>query len=167
MEQPLAGIKVLEVSKGVPGAFAAKLLADFGAEVVKAEPPDGDPMRHEGPFPGYEGGDIVCYAMGGPLSATGMADREPVKMPANVVLCQSGNVAAVAALAALAVAERSGKGVHVDVSSFETQAGSIDRRTGYLMWRIFTGQNAPRSGGHGAGLIPSGVYPTPDGYVQV
>ena len=46
MEQPLAGIKVLEVSKGVPRAFAAKLLADFGAEVVKAEPPDGDPMRH-------------------------------------------------------------------------------------------------------------------------
>ena len=36
------------------GAACAKHLADFGADVVKVEPPDGDPMRHVGPFTGDE-----------------------------------------------------------------------------------------------------------------
>ncbi len=43
---PLAGIKVLELGQLIAGPFAAKTLADFGAEVVKIEPPGtGDPLR--------------------------------------------------------------------------------------------------------------------------
>ena len=43
---PLAGLRVLEASEGIAGAYAAKLLADQGAEVVKLERPgDGDPLR--------------------------------------------------------------------------------------------------------------------------
>ena len=34
-----------------PGSFCAKLLADYGADVVKVEPPGGDPSRARGPFP--------------------------------------------------------------------------------------------------------------------
>jgi len=42
----LAGIKVLELGQLIAGPFAAKTLADFGAEVVKIEPPgEGDPLR--------------------------------------------------------------------------------------------------------------------------
>ena len=41
----LEGVRVLDVSQYVPGPYAALLLADLGAEVVKVEPPDGDPMR--------------------------------------------------------------------------------------------------------------------------
>jgi formyl-CoA transferase len=42
----LAGLKVLEVGQLIAGPFAAKTLADFGAEVVKIEPPGaGDPLR--------------------------------------------------------------------------------------------------------------------------
>ncbi len=42
----LAGIKVLELGQLIAGPFAAKTLADFGAEVVKIEPPGaGDPLR--------------------------------------------------------------------------------------------------------------------------
>jgi len=42
----LAGLKVLELGQLIAGPFAAKTLADFGAEVVKIEPPDaGDPLR--------------------------------------------------------------------------------------------------------------------------
>ena len=56
----------------------------------------------------------------------------------------------------------------MDVSAFETQASSIDRRSGYLMWHQFTGgEPVPRVGGHRAGLIPVGIYPTADGYVQL
>ena len=52
--QILAGIRVLELGQLIAGPFAAKTLADFGAQVVKIEPPgQGDPLRkwrllHEG-----------------------------------------------------------------------------------------------------------------------
>ncbi|MDE2297825.1 MAG: CoA transferase [Burkholderiales bacterium] len=43
---PLAGLKVVELGQLIAGPFAAKTLADFGAEVVKIEPPaTGDPLR--------------------------------------------------------------------------------------------------------------------------
>jgi len=43
----LAGLKVLEMGQLIAGPFAAKTLADFGAEVIKIEPPNaGDPLRN-------------------------------------------------------------------------------------------------------------------------
>lgn len=43
---PLAGIRVVELGSLIAGPYAAGLLAQFGAEVVKVEPPqDGDPLR--------------------------------------------------------------------------------------------------------------------------
>jgi formyl-CoA transferase len=46
MPGPLEGIKVLELGQLIAGPFAAKTLADFGAEVVKVESPaGGDPLR--------------------------------------------------------------------------------------------------------------------------
>jgi formyl-CoA transferase len=43
---PLAGIKVLELGQLIAGPFAGKTLADFGADVIKVEPPgEGDPLR--------------------------------------------------------------------------------------------------------------------------
>lgn len=44
--KPLAGLKVLELGALIAGPFCAKVLAEFGAEVVKLEPPGlGDPLR--------------------------------------------------------------------------------------------------------------------------
>jgi formyl-CoA transferase len=54
MTKPLKGIRVLEMGQLIAGPFAAKMLAEFGAEVIKIEPPvTGDPLRkwrllHEG-----------------------------------------------------------------------------------------------------------------------
>ncbi|MBI3150012.1 MAG: CoA transferase [Betaproteobacteria bacterium] len=51
---PLAGLKVIELGQLIAGPFAGKLLAEFGARVIKVEPPgQGDPLRqwrilHEG-----------------------------------------------------------------------------------------------------------------------
>jgi crotonobetainyl-CoA:carnitine CoA-transferase CaiB-like acyl-CoA transferase len=46
---PLHGVRVLDLADR-PGAFAAKLLGDLGADVVKIEPPSGDALRHQGPY---------------------------------------------------------------------------------------------------------------------
>lgn len=54
MSKPLEGIRVLELGQLIAGPFAAKMLAEFGADVIKVEPPGtGDPLRrwrllHEG-----------------------------------------------------------------------------------------------------------------------
>lgn len=42
---PLAGYRVLDLSRLVAGNMLSLQLADFGAEVIKVEPPDGDPLR--------------------------------------------------------------------------------------------------------------------------
>jgi len=45
----LRGVRVLDLSSYLPGPFASLLLADFGAEVLKIEPPQGDGMLQLGP----------------------------------------------------------------------------------------------------------------------
>ncbi|RMF23243.1 MAG: hypothetical protein D6760_05770, partial [Deltaproteobacteria bacterium] len=47
----LDGIRVLEFGEAVSAPFCGRLFADFGAEVVKVEPPEGDIARRWGPFP--------------------------------------------------------------------------------------------------------------------
>lgn len=50
----LEGLRVVELGDFVAAAYAGKVLADLGAEVVKVEPPAGDSARRHGPFPGGE-----------------------------------------------------------------------------------------------------------------
>ena len=244
MSQPLSGVRVVELAQGIAGPYAGKLLADFGADVVKVEPPGGDRSRQVGPFPtdgtgtrpetgalflhlntnkrsvvaspddalvdqlvagadiviqceprpdpaelrerhpalvvltvtsfgltgpyaGYQGEEIVHIAYGGPMSATGSPEREPLKMGADIGQYQCGSVAAVAALAALARAEHTGEGAHIDLANTETQVASIDRRMTYLLYGAYRNQNVERSGGYALGPLPNGCRPAADGHVQV
>ncbi|MFN0146891.1 MAG: CaiB/BaiF CoA transferase family protein [Dehalococcoidia bacterium] len=52
MAGPMADVTVLDLTVGVAGPYATKLLADYGADVIKVEPPGGDHTRTLGPFPG-------------------------------------------------------------------------------------------------------------------
>jgi crotonobetainyl-CoA:carnitine CoA-transferase CaiB-like acyl-CoA transferase len=46
----LEGLQVVDISQGVPGPFCAMQLGDFGADVIKLEPTQGDWLRGVGPF---------------------------------------------------------------------------------------------------------------------
>lgn len=48
----LSDLRVVDLSNGIAGAFCSKLFADFGADVIKVEPPSGHPTRSLGPFSG-------------------------------------------------------------------------------------------------------------------
>ena len=56
---PFAGLKVVDLSQGVAGPYAAMMLARFGADVIKVEPPDGDWSRALG----TQHGDQSAYSL--------------------------------------------------------------------------------------------------------
>ncbi len=79
MTYPLDGLKVLDFSRVLAGPFAARMLCDLGADVVKIEPPEGDVTRYWGKeianIPGYfhqqnAGKRNICID----LRASGAAD---------------------------------------------------------------------------------------------
>ncbi|MBT6275160.1 MAG: CoA transferase [Chromatiales bacterium] len=60
-EAPYEGIKVVDLSQGIAGPYAAMLLAQYGADVVKVEPPEGDWSRQLGkPY-----GDHTAFSVAG------------------------------------------------------------------------------------------------------
>jgi len=123
-----------------------------------------------GPYREFKAAEIVEYAMGGEMYSTGIAGREPLKLGGNVGQYQAGTVAAVATMGALFAADDQGSGQHVDVSVMETQAGSADRRIIYLMGYICAGVITtrwppPREAVRML-IMPQGVYPCQDGFVN-
>ncbi len=248
----LQGIRVIELGGGIAGSYATKMFADYGAEVIKIEPPEGDETRRmapyigneegiersavylhnntgkksvvldlnlesdreslkklvatagivvesfkpgvlagwglgyddllalqprlvltsitafgqNGPYADYEGSELIYYGMGGPMLGNGTADREPLKLGGYMQVYQTGNVAALAALAAYMVAEEQGEPTHVDISGFEVGLTSPDRRTTFLVNYAFNGESSGRGDLLG-GILPNGAFPADDGYVQI
>ena len=76
---PLDGLRVLELATGIAGPVAGMVLADFGADVVKAEPPEGDPARSLPGFAVWNRGKRSIVADPGGLAA--------LAAEADVVVC--------------------------------------------------------------------------------
>src|SRR5918911_1584857 len=99
---PLSGYRVLELGSTVAGPFCGRLFADFGAEVIKVELPDGDPVRTMGSHDG--GASLYAASI---LRNTSLVDY------------LTGLYAALGAVMALNARERSGEGQVVDAALYE------------------------------------------------
>ncbi len=253
MAGPLDGLVVLDLTSVVAGPYATKLLADYGARVIKAEPRGGDASRRFGPFPNhvpniessglfmhlntnkqsivldphtddgaatvrrlamavdvvledlrpgeaeaagwgwemlhsinpklimcsitpfghtgpyrdYRGSEITMQAIGGPLHATGAADREPIKMAGHYANYHAGATAAFAIMLALKrVADDPLAGDWIDISIYRCQAGCRDRRTIQLLAAEYSGV-APGRAKPAGKRVGFGIYPCADGFVNI
>ena len=82
MAGPFTGLTVLDFSMGMPGAITTLILADFGAEVIKVEPPGGDPFRFQPAWlawnRGKQGVVLDLEAADGREQAVRLAERADV-----------------------------------------------------------------------------------------
>ena len=92
MAGPLHGVKVVEFTEIIAGPLAGMLLADMGAEVIKVEPPWGDPWRLTQSFSPTESRGFLAYNRGKRSLTLDLASSDAPKIlnrlipPADVVL---------------------------------------------------------------------------------
>ena len=80
--KPLAGLRVLELGSDVSLAFAARLLADLGAEVLRPEPRGGDPLRGAAPLLTDGGSALFAYLNSGKHCLALDADEDAARIAA-------------------------------------------------------------------------------------
>lgn len=87
----LLGVRVIDLSTVVFGPYATQTLAEFGAEVIKVEPPEGDAMRHNGPA--HERGMASIYLGANRNKRSVVLDlKTPAAREALLALCDSADV---------------------------------------------------------------------------
>jgi crotonobetainyl-CoA:carnitine CoA-transferase CaiB-like acyl-CoA transferase len=123
----------------------------------------------DGPYRDYEATGIVLQAMGGPMHATGEADRAPQRKPGLLEHYTVGRTAGEATLAGIFHARRAGSGAVIDVSGQEVLLAGADRRASYLLSAAYSGMNAPRGvrSAHRGAATFTGPFRASDGYVMV
>ena len=123
----------------------------------------------DGPYRDYSLSETVLYAMGGEMYSHGSVGREPLKMGGTASLIQCGAMAAIGALGTVYATEVHGITQRVDVSLFDVQLNSVDRRSSAIMAYRFSGRinDRPEVAGPSTGAGVVGVFPCADGYVEM
>jgi crotonobetainyl-CoA:carnitine CoA-transferase CaiB-like acyl-CoA transferase len=124
-----------------------------------------------GPYRDYKMSEITLYALGSTMQVTGLPDRPPLKLGLTVENIYAGMVSATATMGAFFGAVNQGAGQHLDLALMEIQVGNQDRAVqGHMIYQYVGRPNGgwARAGGGSMGrnLLPVGVYPCSDGYVQ-
>jgi len=113
----------------------------------------------EGPYSGFQGSELVAFAMGGLMHRAGRFEKPPLKAPGSLAYDVAGITAAMAALIALYKRLRTGRGQHLDVSTMEAVANLAD-------WSLPNYSLNPNTGPRaGAGIYT--LYRCADGYMRM
>ena len=118
----------------------------------------------DGPYADRPGFDQIAQGLGGIMSITGLPGQGPVRAGIPVADLAAGLFLAQGILVALVERERSGRGQWVTTSLLEAQVTMLDFQA--TRWLI-DGQVPAQAGNEHPTTIPTGVYQTSDGYVNI
>jgi crotonobetainyl-CoA:carnitine CoA-transferase CaiB-like acyl-CoA transferase len=117
-----------------------------------------------GPYAVRPGFDQIAQGMGGLMSITGLPGQGPVRAGIPVADLSAGLLAAHGILVALLEREKSGKGQAVDTSLLQAQIFMLDFQAARF---LVNGEVAPQAGNNHPTSIPTGVFKTRDGYINI
>jgi crotonobetainyl-CoA:carnitine CoA-transferase CaiB-like acyl-CoA transferase len=118
----------------------------------------------DGPYRDRPGVDQIAQGMGGLMSITGEPGRGPMRVGIPVADLTAGLFCALGILVALLEREQSGKGQEVATSLLEAQIFMLDFQAS--RW-LNAREVPPQAGNNHPTSIPTGVFPTRDGHINV
>ncbi len=118
----------------------------------------------DGPYAWRAGVDQIAQGLGGIMSVNGLPGGGPVRVGIPIADLTAGNFLAQAILIALIERERSGEGQWVHTSLLEAQIAMLDLQA--TRWTI-DGETPPQAGNDHPTLMPTGVYETADGQINI
>ncbi len=118
----------------------------------------------DGPYAGRPGFDQIAQGMGGLMSITGEPGKGPMRVGIPIADLTAGIFCAQGILLALLEREKSGEGQWVQTSLLQAQIFMLDFQAS--RW-LMDGDVAPQAGNNHPTSIPTGVYETSDGYMNI
>jgi len=118
----------------------------------------------DGPYAERAGFDQIAQGMGGLMSITGLPGQGPVRVGIPVADLTAGLFCALGVLTALHEREVSGEGQHVCTSLLQAQIFMLDFQAS--RW-LMKGEVPKQAGNDHPTSIPTGVFPTSDGYINI
>src|SRR5690606_33933431 len=111
--------------------------------------------------PGF---DQIAQGMGGLMSITGLPGQGPVRVGIPLADLSAGLFAAMGVMVALLEREQSGEGQRIETSLLQAQIFMLDFQA--ARWLV-AGEVAPQAGNNHPTSIPTGVFKTSDGYINI
>jgi crotonobetainyl-CoA:carnitine CoA-transferase CaiB-like acyl-CoA transferase len=118
----------------------------------------------DGPYAGRPGFDQIAQGMGGLMSVTGLPGQGPVRVGIPIADLCAGLFCAMGILVALLEREKSKKGQHIATSLLQAQIFMLDFQA--ARWLV-KGEVAGQAGNNHPTSMPTGVYPTADGHINI